>query len=152
MNTNDNNLLTPTKPKKTLITRLTDTVSEDVAIKELIDLVEIYQFIQIDEKKVKEDYPQALMAIKKGFLRIEDETAVYKLYDPKKGIEDEISFKTRITPLEQSNVTKGINVKEEQMSLALKMLSFLSGLTQGELNSLSKFDYKVIEQVSGIFF
>ena len=150
MITNDKNNVQK-QPKARLVTRLDDKLPEEVAIKELSELVEIYAYTVIDHKKAKKDYPQALMAMRKGLLVIKDDIPVYRLFKPITG-KDEITFKTRIKPIEMSNVTKGVNVQEEQMSLALVYYAELSGLTRGELNALDKFDYKVIEQVASIFF
>jgi uncharacterized UPF0160 family protein len=135
-----------------------DKVAEEVALKQLQQFVNKYTYNEVEFAKLQEDYPQALKAIQKGLLVFDDQLVpTYSLAFP---IETEIvensiktvQFKTRIKPRTLANITKGIEVSKNQMAFTLKCLAYLSGLSEGELDLLEKFDYKAIEQVSTVFF
>jgi len=136
-----------------------DVLTEKLAVKELQKLILAFNFEKVEDYKILEDYPQVVTAIKKGLLVFDEKNLVpkYNLAFPVIKDSDEtsvkvVNFRTRIKPLDMISITKGLNMAKQQQEYILICLSYLSGLSKGELNLIEKFDYKVIEQVSTIFF
>ena len=135
-----------------------DVDEKDVAISELQSLVEKCTYEKPEEWKVEEDYPQVLKAIQKGLVVIDkDKNPVFTLAFPigeKGGTLNvtEIKFRTRIKPSDLSNITKGLNVAKQQVEYTLRCLAYITGEPKAMLDKFDKFDYKVIEQISTVFF
>lgn len=140
------------------ILKESDKIAESVAIEEIKKFVDKYTYEEKSNDEIKEDYPQLLRAIKKGLLIFdEDSVPVYTLAFPLKNDEGEdsvkqVNFKTRIKPTDLARITKGLNVQKQQMQFSLKCLSHIIGEPIAMLDRFEKFDYKVIEQVSTVFF
>ena len=136
-----------------------DVLTEKIAVKELQKLILNFNFEKVEDYKILEDYPQVIIAIKKGLFVLDEKNLIpkYNLAFPivKESEENSVkvvNFRTRIKPLDLVSITKGLNMSKQQQEYMLICLSYLSGLSKGELNLIEKFDYKVIEQVSTIFF
>lgn len=135
-----------------------DVVEKDVAISELQSLVEKWTYERPEEWKIEDDYPQVLKAVQKGLLVIDkDNNPVFTLAFPIKSDGgnfnvSEIKFRTRIKPSDLSNITKGLNVAKQQVEYTLRCLAYITGEPKAMLDKFDKFDYKVIEQISTVFF
>lgn len=135
-----------------------DSVAKEVAVKELQEFVAKWTYEEVDSWKIEDDYPQALKAVQKGLLTFDSEKkAHYNLAFPIKNTEGEISepsvdFRTRIKPLDLANITEGLNVSKKQVEYTLRCLAYITGKSKELLNKFEKFDYKVVEQVSTVFF
>lgn len=136
-----------------------DVLTEKLAVKELQKLILAFNYEKVEDYKILEDYPQVITAIKKGLLVFDKKNLVPKynlafpvIKDSEETSVKVVNFKTRIKPLDMISITKGLNMAKQQQEYILICLSYLSGLSKGELNLIEKFDYKVIEQVSTIFF
>lgn len=134
-----------------------DVIAEEVAVKEFKKFVSKWTFEDKEDYEIKEDYPQALKALRKGLLTFNEEgVPTYNLAFPLNADGEnpvkEAIFKTRIKPNTLANITKGLNVQKQQVEYTLRCLSYLSGLSLGELNLIDKFDYKAIEQTATVFF
>lgn len=131
-----------------------DKVEHYVAVEEIQDFVERYNDERPEDFKVEKEYPNFLKALKKGLIEFDDEMKIkYTLAFPGKSEMSEkvIDFKTRIRPMELANITKGLNIAEQQVEYTLRCFAHITKMSKGELNLLNKFDYKVIEQISTVF-
>lgn len=137
-----------------------DVISEEVCIEELIRFVDKYTYEEVEEDKIIEDYPQVLKAMKKGLIKFdEDLVPTVILAFPLMSDDGESvmlgkvdEFRTRITPNDLARITKGVNVTKQQVEYILKCLEHITGLRRIWLNKIDKFDYKVLEQLSTVFF
>lgn len=135
-----------------------DEIVLDVAIIEVKNFVEKWSFEEKEDYQIKDDYPQLLTAVCKGLLIFDkDNKPVYKLAYPVKTDSgsiavEEVKFRTRIKPTDLANITKGLNVVKQQMDYTLRCLCYITGESATMLDKFHKFDYKVIEQVSTVFF
>lgn len=132
-------------------------ISNENAVKELISVYSSHNSPKkITEEDVIEKYENALDAIKRGNLVFENNIPTLKLTEPVKDEEgdiicDSITFKTRIKPKAMASLAKGIDFKKDSFSYVLRSQSFLSGQSEGVIDSLSKYDYDVVSQVCNIF-
>ncbi len=132
-------------------------ISEEIAVKELQEFVEKYNYNEKSESEIIEEYPMVLRAVKEGLLIFDDELKpIYTLKYPLILKDDdlsvkEIKFKTRIKPLELKRIAGNPQVTKNQQFFALKCLEFLTGCSIGEINEFEKYDYQVIEQISTVF-
>jgi len=132
-----------------------DKVSEEVAISEIVEFVNHHSVVPRGEEEIKEEYQVSILAVQKGLLVINDNVPVYTLKEPINPDGEfalsKIEFKTRIRPNEHSRLSKGLNLQKESFEYSLRCLAFLSQISQGELNKLSKFDYTVVQQLGTVF-
>lgn len=132
-------------------------ISEEIAIQELQEFVEKWDDKKKKDWEIQNDYPQVLIAIRKGLLVIgEDKKPVFTLQNPIKTDEgsialDVINFRTRIRPQQLSDIMKGLDISKNQIEYTLRCFAFLTGQSIAMLNKLEKFDYKVIDQISTVF-
>jgi len=135
-----------------------DVVSNEVALKEVGKFVETFTFESIEDWKLEDSYPQLLKAVKKGLVVFDEKgNPVVELLQPINDTDGEhvvssVTFRTRIKPTDLSNITKGLDVTKQQVEYTLRCLSYITKLNKSYLDKLCKFDYKVIEQTSTVFF
>lgn len=108
-----------------------------------------------EEGEVDSKYPNLVHALRSGLLVIdENKNPVYTLKKPigegELGI-SKVEFKTRIKPLDSANISKGLDISKNQMEYILRCYCYLTGLPKNALDNLSKYDYKVIEQICTLF-
>lgn len=134
-----------------------DVIVEEVAIKELQKYVETFKHEEVEDWKIKDDYPQLLKALRKGLVEFDkDMKPSYKLAFPIKTDEgniavSDITFRTRIKPSDLANITKGLDVPKHQFEFIIRSLCYITGETKTMLDKFDWFDYKVIEQISTVF-
>lgn len=132
-------------------------VAEEIAIQELTDVVEEHTDEVVEPEDIKETYPAALKAIKLGLLTFtDDKTPILKLKSPVMSEAgnvslDEIKFRTRILTTDKERLSKGVDLKKEPLLYGYKVMSFIIGQPKAMLDKLSKFDYKVVEQMCSLF-
>lgn len=134
-----------------------DVMSKDVAVTEIQAFVEKWTDMPIEDWKVDDEFPNLLRAIQKGLVVFKDgkptQTLAYPLISDEGNFNvTEIEFKTRIKPSTLSAITKGLNIAKQQMEYQNRCLANITGQGTAILDKLEKFDYKVIEQISSVFF
>lgn len=137
-------------------------ISEEVAVQELTafvkEWVEDYEEL-VEEKNIthiKKFMPKAYKALLGGDLVLEDNKPVYTLNVPATDVKGEvflrvITFKTRIPPMDQAAILKGIDIKIDQYSAMLQNIAFITGLALPILNNLDKRDYDTIVEIASLF-
>jgi hypothetical protein len=106
---------------------------------------------------LKETYPDVLEAIVDGYLSFdEDGLPILKLKQPIKSesgnvVLSEVTFKTRIKPTALASIAKGIDLKNDALTLQLKMISYIIDQPVAMLDKFGRYDYDVINQVSTVF-
>lgn len=136
-----------------------DVVKKEMAISLLQDFVKHWTHKKPSVNTVEEDYPEVLIALQKGNFTIDtNHIPKHVLVFPigEKGGKfsiEEIDFKTRIKPTTLADITKGVNITKEQIAFTLRCMAYIAQFESVKLlDKLEKFDYKVLEQTSTIFF
>ena len=111
---------------------------------------------EITSESIEDDYIDVIEAIEDGLLVFEKGSPVYTLREPVKSDEgavviSKVIFRSRIHPVDKTNVLNGINVSTEQGKYLLKMLSLATKLQVAELGKLEKDDYEVLNQITSVF-
>ena len=132
-------------------------ISKEVA------LVELELFIHKFVKKpvvfdlLEETYPDVLDAITEGYLSFDEAgLPVLKLKDPIKSesgniVLSELTFKTRIKPTALASIAKGIDLKNDTLTLTLRIISYIIDQPVQMLDKFERYDYDVINQVASVF-
>jgi hypothetical protein len=111
----------------------------------------------LDEDKVREDYPDAIEAVKQGLLTFDDnQSPSLKLKKPIKTESGDVAladikFRTRIVTSEQESIAKGIDIKNDMLRFVNKLKSAYISQPKAMLDKFGKFDLRVIEQVVSVF-
>lgn len=135
-------------------------IPTEQAIKEVRAFVGFHDELAIKptttDDEVEEKYPNIVDAITRGNLIFSDkQVPTLTLAYPIKGEESEITtinFKTRIKPVDNANITKGMDVSKNSGKYVLKCLAYLTMEPEGVINALEKYDYKTVEQICTVFF
>jgi hypothetical protein len=136
---------------------MSTVISEEVALQELESFVNTFVKKPVGIEMLKETYPDMLDAIVDGYLSFdEDGLPILKLKQPIKSesgniVLSEITFKTRIKPTALASIAKGIDLKNDALTLQLKMVSYIIDQPVAMLDKFGKYDYDVINQVSTVF-
>ncbi|APZ82890.1 hypothetical protein [Flavobacterium phage FL-1] len=134
-----------------------EVITKDIAISEIETLINRFVKKPVSTEEIEETYPDIVDAIMDGFLSFNDEgIPVLKLKFPIKTESgdlflSEINFKTRIKPTTLASIAKGIDLKTDQFSLQLKMISHIIDQSVPMLDKFERYDYDVISQVCTIF-
>jgi len=139
----------------------TKKVGREVAFKELKGFLNKHKAKEfrrgtLTDEKIEDDYIDVLEAIEDGLMIFKDNSPVYTLREPVKSdngnvVLDEVVFRTRIHPVDRTNVLNGINLEKEQGTYLLKTLSLATQLSVPMLSKLGKEDFEVLNQVSQVF-
>jgi hypothetical protein len=136
---------------------LIPVLTKEKAINEIIDFVEKNEDKKIKDWEAERDYPQVLQAMQEGLLIFDDNLLpTYTLKHPVKNAEGQVSisvinFKTRIKPQTLADIMKGLNIGQNQIEYTLRCLSYIIQQPKAMLDKFSKFDYKVMEQITTVF-
>lgn len=134
-----------------------EVIEKGIAIKEIQKFVEIHDDQKKPDYQIETDYPQAIKAVCLGLLTFDEHyNPKYKLKNPINENGDfpikDINFRTRIKPTDLANIMKGVNIAQNQLEYTMRAFTYIARLeSKAMLDLLSKFDYKVIEQISTVF-
>lgn len=130
----------------------------DIALQEIKAFAEYHKDEELTDEKVKEDYPDLIKAKQLGVLDTTDaKRPVLQLREPIKtesGAIDTstINFRTRLKPSDQERLAKGIDFAKDGVKYTNICRAYFAQLASPLLlDSLSKFDLKVIDQASALF-
>jgi hypothetical protein len=132
-------------------------ITEEVAVSEVKAFAEYHLEKSLDEDKVREDYPDAIEAVKQGLLTFDDnQSPSLKLKKPIKTESGDVAladikFRTRIVTSEQESIAKGIDIKNDMLRFVNKLKSAYISQPKAMLDKFGKFDLRVIEQVVSVF-
>lgn len=132
-------------------------ISKEVALKEIETLINRFVKKPVKFDEIEETYPDILDAIMDGYLSFDGTgIPVLKLKDPIKNEAGDVSlaeltFKTRIKPTTLAGIAKGIDLKTDQFSLQLRMVSHIIDQPVVMLDKFERYDYDVISQICTIF-
>lgn len=133
-------------------------VPEEIALNEVKDFVEYHLDKEVTKEDISNGYEDTVKAVMRGLLDISDHKApVLTLREPVLNTDGNtsvsiISFLTRIKPTALASLSKGIDISKDQLSLVNRMTSYL--IQQPAVAMLDRFgktDYKIIQQVTGLF-
>lgn len=132
-------------------------ITKELAVAELKDIIEYYSAEDIDEESVEKNYNHAVKAVMLGLLTFdEDRVPSYQLKEAIKsesGIEmlSHIDFITRITIQEKKRLVKGLDTRKDGFELGIRCFAYVIKQPANMLDKFGRFDYKVIEQMAGLF-
>lgn len=143
------------KTEKEKKSSTTAVVSREQAISEVRKFVYFHDDLQVgkldEDEDLEEKYPHIVSALMRGLLVIDEKQN--PIFTPTTEIEglDVINFRTRIKPMDNAAITKGLDLSKNTGEFILRCISFLSQQPKGVVNALNKYDYKVVEQISTLF-
>lgn len=132
-------------------------ISDELAEIEVLNFINNWVEKPISLEQVATDYPNILDAVKYGRLVFsEDFVPKYQLQSPIKNDSGEVSiseveFKTRISPLNQARLAKGLNITTDQLQFLLVCVAYIIGKTVQELDKFSKKDYNTVREIASVF-
>lgn len=132
-------------------------ISKEVALIDLESFVNKFLKKPLTSNEAEDTYPDVLDAIMEGLVVFnENGVPVYTLKNPIKNEAGEVSiseinFKTRIKPLALAGIAKGIDLKNDVLTLQLRMVSFIIDQPFQMIDKFERYDYDVINQISTVF-
>lgn len=131
-------------------------ISEDVALNDL-ELF-INEWVEKPEPKDKliESYPLIFEALMSGNLVLENNIPVYKMVTPIKNVKGEVSiselsFRTRISPMNQARLGKGLEIQKDQLQYALNCICYIIDKSPQEVDHFGKRDYNTVREIASVF-
>lgn len=132
---------------------------QSVAIAELRPFIEHHIDKSLSDEDIIDGYPDVLLAIQRGLLNLTDPDApVLTLKTPitkgESGAVDtaQLTFKTRMKASTKESLFKGVNIAQEQQKYMNIAKAYFAGLpAKAMLDSLGKFDEKVVDQMTALF-
>jgi hypothetical protein len=133
-------------------------ISEDVAVQSVLHFVNHHSSRPKTEEEIKEEFEDVVSAVMYGQLVLDDlEAPRMMLREPivdEKGAVDksEILFKTRVKPSTYEVIGRGLDLKKQSIRFGNLLTAHLCGFeTAAYLDKLDKFDYKTVQQLTGLF-
>ena len=135
-------------------------ISTEVALKEINDFLYIYTFKDKTDKEIEEDYPQLITAIEKGMLVFDSDNEMkptFTLLNPILTDDgsvdiDKIVFRTRMKASDNARMMRGLEMSKNQGDYVNRCYGYFAGFSsKNYLDKLSRFDQKVVEQISAVF-
>lgn len=133
-------------------------IPQEVAIAEVKSFVEYHLDKKVTNEDIENGYEETVRAVMRGLLNIsEAKSPILTLKEPIKDEDgaiahDSIPFITRIKPTTMASLQRGIDLTKEQLKYVNVMTAYLTQIgSVAMLDKLGKFDYKVIQQVTGLF-
>jgi len=133
-------------------------IAEEHATQIVLEFVNHHSSRPKTEDDVKEDFEDVISAVMYGQLNLDDKEAPKMLLrEPiltEKGEVDktEIHFKTRVKPMDYETIGRGLDLKKQSIRFGNLLTAHLCGLeVPAYLNKLNKFDYKTVQQLTGLF-
>lgn len=133
-----------------------ELISEEVALNELEVFINEWSENPVAKDKLKESYPMMLEALMSGNLVFENNLPLYKMVAPVKNDKGEVSisditFKTRISPVNQANLGKGLNIQLDQLNYVLNCVCYIIGQPKEIVDHFRAKDYNTISEISTLF-
>lgn len=133
-----------------------NVISEDVALNDLELFINEWVDKPEPKDKLIESYPMIFDALMSGNLVIENNIPTYKMVAPVKNDKGEVSiseltFKTRISPINQANLAKGLEIRTDESNYALNCLCYIIGKTKQEVDHFRQKDFGTIREISSLF-
>lgn len=131
-------------------------MSEELALDELEKFIGEWVEKPEPKDKLKESYPLMLESLISGNLVLENNVPLYELIVPVKNVKGEISlssitFKTRISPVNQANLGKGLNIQLDQLNYILNCVCFIIGQPKEIVDHFRGKDYNTINEIASLF-
>jgi len=131
-------------------------ISEDVALNDLEAFINEWVEKPEPKDKLAESYPMIFEALMSGNLVLENKIPTYKMVAPIKNDKGEISisditFKTRISPINQANLAKGLDVRLDEPNYALNCLCYIIGKSKHEVDHFRQKDFSTVREISSLF-
>jgi len=135
---------------------LEEVMSEENALNELDLFVKEWVEKPIEKEELKKSCPSMFEALISGNLVIQDNIPTYKMVEPVKNIKGEISvsditFKTRISPVNQANLGKGLNIKTDDLMYTLNCVCYIIGQPKEIVDHFRSKDYNTICEIASFF-
>lgn len=132
-------------------------ISDEVALKEVIDFVQKWKRRPQKEDLIKEDYPDVIEAVKSGNLVFdENQRPIYTLRSPIKTSEgnvhlDKVEFRIRVKPTTQADLADGLKLQTQQAKYVLRVISYIIDQPLTMLDKFEGDDYDTIQQICTVF-
>lgn len=132
-------------------------LSEEIALNELESFINEWVEKPESKDKLRETYSNIFDALVSGNLVIDEEkNPVYKLVNPVKNdkgevAKDEATFKTRISPINQARLGKGLNIQLDQLQFGLNCVCYIISEPINMVDKFSKKDYNAIREIASVF-
>lgn len=133
-------------------------VSREIAVKEIQSFIKSEADLDKKDYEIETDYPQMLKAVELGLLVFDKGKPKFTLKDPvlteegNPAIDNNlITFRSRIKPTQLAEIMKGVDLTKNQLEYSLRAHAYLIQQPKAMLDKFSKFDYRVIDQISTVF-
>jgi hypothetical protein len=131
-------------------------IAEELAVKEVKELVENYTYREQTEAEILEGYPHVVLAVRKGGLVLTDNQPALTLTEPIKKesgevVVDVIKFRTRVTLSDKQKLSAGLDLAKDKFAFTVRVIGFIVSQPTAIIDKLHPFDNKVIEQLSTLF-
>lgn len=131
-------------------------ISEEVALNDLEAFINEWVEKPEPKENLIEAYPMMFEALTNGSLVLENKIPAYKLIVPVKNDKGEvsvsdISFKTRISPINQANLGKGLEIQKDQLTYALNCICYIIGQPKEIVDHFMKKDYNTVREIASVF-
>lgn len=131
-------------------------IDEELVLNELESFIKEWVEKPYEREELKDVFYKTFNALQSGNLTLEDNVPTYKLINPIKNLEGEISiteisFQTRILPSEQAKLGKGIDIFKEELEFQLRSIGYIISQPTSILDKMSKKDYNTVREVASFF-
>lgn len=114
---------------------------------------------QMDDKTIEDEYFDLIEAVEDGLLKFDDKgKAIYKLREPlytdKENADlviNQISTKSRIKAADKHVLMNGLNVQKQMGSYTLKVIAYITQLSERDIKELERDDFDVLNQLCSVF-
>ena len=133
-----------------------NVISDEIALNDLEAFVNEWVEKPETKDKLAESYPMILEALLNGGLVLENNVPVYTMTHPIKNVKGEVSvseitFKTRISPINQAALGKGLNIQLDQLEYALNCICYIVNQPKAIVDQFSKKDYNTVREIASVF-
>lgn len=134
-----------------------EVISEELVLDELQLLINEWVEKPEPREKLKETYPSIFEGLANGRVVIDaDKVPTYTLAMPIKNDKGDISlsnlnFKTRISPINQARLGKGMSIATDQLMFALVCIAYIVEQPTAMLDKFSKKDYNLVRELASLF-
>ena len=132
-------------------------INEDLAIKSVHDFLSKFQKKPIAIDKVKEEYPDTVEYVKKGFIVFdESQKPTLNLQEPLKNDKGDVTlskieFKTRIKPTAKADLADGLDLQKQSAKFSLRLIAYIIAQPIVLLDRFMMEDYDAIQEIAAVF-